>query len=154
MESQSGPSGIKIFNPGIFRDGIWPNPGIPGFSGTGFTLIFDPGIVQKISGIFRDFGFCFMCWSNHIIFINLYVYHRHNCKNEFVCMILKSISKENRTSNTKKVKVKLIHGNFWSGELRDSKDQCFTFERHGIEKINVFDKSRCIIYFYAKGCLL
>ena len=106
----AGPSGIKIFNPGIFRDGIWPNPGIPGFSGTGFTLIFDPGIVQKISGIFRDFGFCFMCWSNHIIFINLYVYHRHNCKNEFVCMILKSISKENRTSNTKKVKVKLIHG--------------------------------------------
>ena len=101
------PNGIKNFNPGIFRDGIWPNPGIPGFSGTGFTLIFDPGIVQKISGISRDFGFCFVCWSNHI---NLYVYHCHNCKNEFVCMILKSISKENRTSNTKKVKVKLIHG--------------------------------------------
>ena len=36
--------------------------------------------------------------------------HQSLCKNEFVCMILKSISKENRTSNTKKVKVKLIHG--------------------------------------------
>ena len=28
-----GPSGIKIFNPGIFRDGILPNPGIRDFSG-------------------------------------------------------------------------------------------------------------------------
>ena len=54
----SGPSGIKIFNPGIFRDGIMPNPGIPGFFGTGFTLIFNPGIVQKF---LRDFsGFLFL----------------------------------------------------------------------------------------------
>ena len=53
-----GPSGIKIFNPGIFRDGILPNPGIPGFFGTGFTLIFNPGIVQKF---LRDFsGFLFL----------------------------------------------------------------------------------------------
>ena len=35
----SGPSGIKIFYPGILRDGILPNPGIPGFFGTGFTPI-------------------------------------------------------------------------------------------------------------------
>ena len=40
----SGPNGIKNFNPGIFRDGILPNPGIPGFFGTGFSNIFDPGI--------------------------------------------------------------------------------------------------------------
>ena len=37
--SSSGPRGIKIFNPGIFRDRILPNPGIPGFFGTGFTFI-------------------------------------------------------------------------------------------------------------------
>ena len=50
--SQPGPSGIKIFNPRIFRDGI------PGFFGTGFTLIFNPGIVQKF---LRDFsGFLFL----------------------------------------------------------------------------------------------
>ena len=42
--SGPGPSGIKNFNPGIFRDGILPNPGIPGFFGTGFPNIFDPGI--------------------------------------------------------------------------------------------------------------
>ena len=40
----SGPNGIKNFNPGIFRDGILPNPGIPGFFGMGFSNIFDPGI--------------------------------------------------------------------------------------------------------------
>ena len=40
----TGPSGIKNFNPGIFRDGIFPNPEIPGFLGTGFPNIFDPGI--------------------------------------------------------------------------------------------------------------
>ena len=40
----AGPNGIKNFNPGIFRDGILPNPGIPGFFGTGFSNIFDPGI--------------------------------------------------------------------------------------------------------------
>ena len=28
LSPSSGPSGIKIFNPGIFRDGILPNPGI------------------------------------------------------------------------------------------------------------------------------
>ena len=36
---QPGPSRIKNFNPGIFRDRILPNPGIPGCFGTGFTLI-------------------------------------------------------------------------------------------------------------------
>ena len=40
----AGPNGIKNFNPGIFRDGILPNPGIPGFFGMGFSNIFDPGI--------------------------------------------------------------------------------------------------------------
>ena len=33
------PSGIKIFDPGILRDMVLPNPGIPGFFGTGFTII-------------------------------------------------------------------------------------------------------------------
>ena len=47
-----GPNGIKNFNPGIFRDGILPNPGIPGFFGTGFSNIFDPGILGKTFGIF------------------------------------------------------------------------------------------------------
>ena len=47
-----GPSGIKNFNPGIFRDEILPNPGIPGFFGTGFPNIFDPGILLKSFGIF------------------------------------------------------------------------------------------------------
>ena len=41
---RAGPNGIKNFNPGIFRDGILPNPGIPGFFGTGFSNIFYPGI--------------------------------------------------------------------------------------------------------------
>ena len=40
-------NGIKNFNPGIFRDGILPNPGIPGFSN-----FFDPGILGKTFGIF------------------------------------------------------------------------------------------------------
>ena len=56
---RSGPNGIKNFNPGIFRDGILPNPGIPGFFGTGFSNIFDPGILGKTFGIFWDFHFYF-----------------------------------------------------------------------------------------------
>ena len=76
--SWPGPSGIKNFNPGIFQDGILPNPGIPGFFGTGFPNIFDPGISGKSFGIFRDFHFCFICMSNRIIFINLYHHLRHN----------------------------------------------------------------------------
>ena len=73
-----GPSGIKNFNPGIFRDEILPNPGIPGFFGTGFPNIFDPGILLKNFGIFRDFHFCFICLSNRIIFINIYHHHLHS----------------------------------------------------------------------------
>ena len=73
-----GPSGIKNFNPGIFRDEILPNPGIPGFFGTGFPNIFDPGILLKSFGIFRDFHFCFICLSNRIIFINIYHHRWHN----------------------------------------------------------------------------
>ena len=65
---RAGPSGIKNFNPGIFRDGILPNPGIPGFFGTGFSNIFDPGILGKTFGIFRDFHFYFIRLSNWIIF--------------------------------------------------------------------------------------
>ena len=49
--SPSGPNGIKNFNPGIFRDGILPNPGIPGFFGTGLTYFFHPGI-DGIPGFF------------------------------------------------------------------------------------------------------
>ena len=33
----AGPNGIKNFNPGIFRDGILQNPGIPGFFETGLA---------------------------------------------------------------------------------------------------------------------
>ena len=73
-----GLSGIKNFNPGIFRDGILSNPGIPGFFGTGFPNIFDPGILLKSFGIFRDFHFCFICLSNRIIFINIYHHRWHN----------------------------------------------------------------------------
>ena len=58
----AGPNGIKNLNPGIFRDGILPNPGIPGFFGTGFSNIFDPGIKEKISGFFGIFIFAsFAC---------------------------------------------------------------------------------------------
>ena len=52
MVPPSGPNGIKNFNPGIFQDGILPNPGIPGFFGTGFSNFFDPGILGKTFGIF------------------------------------------------------------------------------------------------------
>ena len=45
-----GPSGIKNFNPGIFRDEILPNPGIPGFFGTGLAWNFYPGILPKKYG--------------------------------------------------------------------------------------------------------
>ena len=51
---------------------------IPGFFGTGFPNIFDPGISGKSFGIFRDFHFCFICLSNRIIFINIYHHLRHN----------------------------------------------------------------------------
>ena len=62
VPSSAGPSGIKNLNPEIFRDGILPNPGIPGFFGTGFPNIFDPGILGKSFGIFRDFHFAsFAC---------------------------------------------------------------------------------------------
>ena len=39
-----------------FRDGtgFLQNPGIPGFSGTGFASYFYPGIFWKLFGIFRD----------------------------------------------------------------------------------------------------
>ena len=50
IRSQPGPSGIQIFNPGIF--------------GTGFTLIFNPGIVRKF---FRDFCFYFLLPSLSIL---------------------------------------------------------------------------------------
>ena len=78
VPSSAGPSGIKNLNPEIFRDGILPNPGIPGFFGMGFPNIFYPGISGKSFGIFRDFHFCFICLSNRIIFINLYHHLRHN----------------------------------------------------------------------------
>ena len=68
QQSPAGPNGIKNFNPGIFRDGILPNPGIPGSFGTGFSNIFDPGILGKTFGIFRDFHFYFIRLSNWIIF--------------------------------------------------------------------------------------
>ena len=74
----AGPSGIKNFNPGIFRDGILPNPGIPGFFGTGFPNIFYPRILLKSFGIFRDFHLCLICLTNWIIFITIYHHHRHN----------------------------------------------------------------------------
>ena len=80
--SSPGPNGIKNFNPGIFRDGILPNPGIPGFFGTGFSNIFDPGILGKTFGIFWDFHFYFICLSNWIIFINLY---HHHCRHHLHC---------------------------------------------------------------------
>ena len=34
--TSAGPSVLRNFNPGIFGTGFLQNPGIPGFSGTGF----------------------------------------------------------------------------------------------------------------------
>ena len=49
--SQAGPSVLRNFNPGIFGTGFLQNPGIPGFSGTGLTYFFHPGI-DGIPGFF------------------------------------------------------------------------------------------------------
>ena len=46
-----GPSVLRNFNPGIFGTGFLQNPGIPGFSGTGLTYFFHPGI-DGIPGFF------------------------------------------------------------------------------------------------------
>ena len=69
-QSSAGPNGIKNFNPGIFRDGILPNPGIPGFSN-----IFDPGILGKFSG----FSFLLYLLVKLDHFFNPYHHHfRHH----------------------------------------------------------------------------
>ena len=47
----TGPSVLRNFNPGIFGTGFLQNPGIPGFSGTGLTYFFHPGI-DGIPGFF------------------------------------------------------------------------------------------------------
>ena len=49
-------------------------PGSRDFSGRDLPLFLIPGLFRNFSGIFRDFCFCFVCWSNHkspifIIFI-------------------------------------------------------------------------------------
>ena len=49
--SPAGPSVLRNFNPGIFGTGFLQNPGIPGFSGTGLTYFFHPGI-DGIPGFF------------------------------------------------------------------------------------------------------
>ena len=63
-ESPAGPSGIQIFNPGIFGTGFCQ---IPGFFGTGFTLIFNPGIVRNFLRDFSGFLFllCVLVKSHH-----------------------------------------------------------------------------------------
>ena len=76
--SQAGPSGIKIFNPGIFGTGFCQIPGSRDFSGRDLPLFLIPGFFRNFSGIFRDFCFCFVCGSNHIIFTNLHHYHCHH----------------------------------------------------------------------------
>ena len=82
----AGPSGIKNLNPGIFRDGILPNPGIPGFFGTGFPNIFDPGIKGNSFGIFIFASFTCQIGSFLSIFIiaifiiittTIVLYHHH-----------------------------------------------------------------------------
>ena len=47
----SRPQRSQEFNPGIFGTGFLQNPGIPGFSGTGLTYFFHPGI-DGIPGFF------------------------------------------------------------------------------------------------------
>ena len=47
----TGPSVLRNLNPGIFGTGFLQNPGIPGFSGTGLTYFFHPGI-DGIPGFF------------------------------------------------------------------------------------------------------
>merc|ERR550532_848818 len=76
--SSSGPSGIKIFNPGIFGTGFCQIPGSRDFSGRDLPLFLIPGFFRNFSGILRDFCFCFVCGSNHIIFTNLHHYHCHH----------------------------------------------------------------------------
>ena len=78
IRSQPGPSGIQIFNPGIFGTGFCQIPGSRDFSGRDLPLFSIPGLLGNFSGIFRDFCFYFVCWSNHIIFTNLYHYHCHH----------------------------------------------------------------------------
>ena len=73
-----GPSGIQIFYPGIFGTGFCQIPGSRDFSGRDLPLFSIPGLLGNFSGIFRDFCFYFVCWSNHIIFTNLYHYHCHH----------------------------------------------------------------------------
>ena len=76
--SGAGPSGIKIFNPGIFGTGFYQIPESRDFSGRDLPLFLIPGFFRNFSGIFRDFCFCFVCGSNHIIFTNLHHYHCHH----------------------------------------------------------------------------
>ena len=76
--SPAGPSGIQIFNPGIFGTGFCQIPGSRDFSGRDLPLFLIPGFFRNFSGIFRDFCFCFVCGSNHIIFTNLHHYHCHH----------------------------------------------------------------------------
>ena len=78
IPSSSGPSGIQIFNPGIFGTGFCQIPGSRDFSGRDLPLFLIPGFFRNFSGIFRDFCFCFVCGSNHIIFTNLHHYHCHH----------------------------------------------------------------------------
>ena len=59
----AGPSGIKIFNPGIFGTGFCQIPGSRDFSGRDLPLFSIPGLFRNFTGIFRDFCFCFVCWS-------------------------------------------------------------------------------------------
>ena len=59
---QAGPSGIKIFNPGIFWTGFCQIPGSRDFSGRDFPIFLIPGFQGNLSGFFGIFIFAsFAC---------------------------------------------------------------------------------------------
>ena len=71
-------AGSRFSIPGFSGTGFCQIPGSRDFSGRDLPLFLIPGFFRNFSGIFRDFCFCFVCGSNHIIFTNLHHYHCHH----------------------------------------------------------------------------
>ena len=65
-----GPSRMKNFNPGIFRDRILPSPEYRVFQDGVFQYFLSRDFRKKI-GIFRDFHFCFICFSHYLKFMSM-----------------------------------------------------------------------------------
>ena len=56
-------AGSRFSMPGFSGTGFCQIPGSRDFSGRDLPLFSIPGLFRNFTGIFRDFCFCFVCWS-------------------------------------------------------------------------------------------